>query len=375
MSSLFKQKVGSKRPRSSIDDKDEPQAKRSKIMDKPNEKIIDILKDLAITERNAGEQFKAKAYRKAIDTISKLDYPINSGKEAQKLSGIGAKIAKKIDEILESGTLKKRDTALSDSKTIAINELCQVSGIGPSFAKRIYTENSIDSINSLQEAVQNSKIKLNRHQSVGLKYFTEFEKRVPRGEISKLENIVKFVANSIDSSLHIDVCGSYRRGRSESGDIDILLTHPHTSSKCSEDYHFLSKLISRLEKLKIITDTMSLGKTKFTGVCILPDSDQKYQPHLHRRMDIRFICFDSYFTALLYYTGSDHFNNQMRTKANENGFTLNEYQLVRFKDQKGKLKKGTKAEEKDKIVIPVQSEREIFDAIGMPYVEPKERDY
>lgn len=48
-------------------------------------------------------------------------------------------------------------------------------------------------------------------------------------------------------------------------------------------------------------------------------------PPTHRRIDIRLIPFDQYFFGILYFTGSDEFNRQMRSHALEKGFTLNEY--------------------------------------------------
>ncbi|VDI55372.1 DNA polymerase beta, partial [Mytilus galloprovincialis] len=39
------------------------------------------------------------------------------------------------------------------------------------------------------------------------------------------------------------------------------------------------------------------------------------------------IPFDQYYCALLYFTGSDVFNKNMRAHALEKGFTLNEYTL------------------------------------------------
>lgn len=60
------------------------------------------------------------------------------------------------------------------------------------------------------------------------------------------------------------------------------------------------------------------------GVCVLPTSEGS-PPPTHRRIDIRLIPFDQYYFGILYFTGSDQFNRQMRSHALEKGFTLNEY--------------------------------------------------
>lgn len=72
-----------------------------------NKHITEILVKLAEIEKNRGEVYKAKAYRKSVASLEHLDYPIQSGEDAKLLDGVGEKIAKKIDEIIESGKLNK----------------------------------------------------------------------------------------------------------------------------------------------------------------------------------------------------------------------------------------------------------------------------
>ncbi len=51
---------------------------------------------------------------------------------------------------------------------------------------------------------------------------------------------------------------------------------------------------------------------------------------IHHRIDIRIFPYDEYFCALLYFTGNDAFNIDLRKDALQNGFTLNEYCLKRI---------------------------------------------
>ena len=46
-----------------------------------------------------------------------------------------------------------------------------------------------------------------------------------------------------------------------------------------------------------------------------------------RRLDIRLLPYDQYYSGILYFTGSDQFNKAMRAHAIEQGFTLNEYSI------------------------------------------------
>lgn len=56
-----------------------------------------------------------------------------------------------------------------------------------------------------------------------------------------------------------------RRGKSESGDIDVLLTHPNfiSSKNNKKQNNLLKNVVQVLETCGLITETLSLGETKF----------------------------------------------------------------------------------------------------------------
>lgn len=58
----------------------------------------------------------------------------------------------------------------------------------------------------------------------------------------------------------------YRRGKKESGDIDVLVTHQDFLSaniNKKQKNNMLKNLITVLENCNLITETLSLGDTKF----------------------------------------------------------------------------------------------------------------
>jgi len=72
-----------------------------------------LFTELADYERNVSKNiYKYNAYRKAAGTLSALSERIKNGEEAKKLPGIGIKIAKKIDEFLQTGKLQKLEDVL-----------------------------------------------------------------------------------------------------------------------------------------------------------------------------------------------------------------------------------------------------------------------
>ena len=85
--------------------------------------------------------------------------------------------------------------------------------------------------------------KLSHAQKIGLRHFEDFEKRIPRGEIDEIIDKVGKSVDALDSNYKLIVCGSYRRGAESSGDIDILLTHPHYQTSAKKHADFLHRRV------------------------------------------------------------------------------------------------------------------------------------
>ncbi|XP_024886623.1 DNA polymerase beta-like [Temnothorax curvispinosus] len=324
----------------------------------PNQDLCDFLSELADYERNVNKNvFKYNAYRKAAGTLGALTERVKSGEEAKKLPGIGAKIAKKIDEFLQTGKLQKLEDIKKDDTNVAISLLARVSGIGPAKAREL-----VDAGVKTLEDLKKHQDKLTHHQKLGLKYFDDFEKKIPRAEIAQIEKILKSAIKELDRAYFVTICGSYRRCKEESGDIDVLVTHPDYTSKARDEKKkavSLKAIVECLEKKRLITDTISLGSTKFMGVCRLPEDESKP----FRRLDIRLTFYDQYYCAILYFTGSDLFNKNMRAHALEKKYTLNEYALKRLTAE------GCPGEAEK-----ITSEEDVFKFLDLPYKEPKDRN-
>lgn len=133
--------------------------------DNMNGDFCDFLMELADFEKNVTRNIhKYNAYRKAAGVLAAHGKRIESGDEAKKLSGIGDKISKKIDEFLQTGKLKKLENIHQDEEAQAINLLARVSGIGPVKAADL-VRSGIKTIDDLRK----NENKLNHHQILGLK--------------------------------------------------------------------------------------------------------------------------------------------------------------------------------------------------------------
>uniref|UniRef100_A0A3B5L4F9 DNA polymerase n=1 Tax=Xiphophorus couchianus TaxID=32473 RepID=A0A3B5L4F9_9TELE len=329
-------------------------SKRKAPQESLNEGITDFLVELANYEKNVNRAIhKYNAYRKAASTIAKYPNKIKNGEEAKKLDGVGAKIAEKIDEFLQTGKLRKLEKIRNDDTSSSINFLTRVTGIGPAAARK-FVEEGVKTLDDLKKVEH----KLNHHQKIGLKYFEEFEKRIPRVEMEKMEVLILGELKKIDPEYIGTICGSYRRGAASSGDIDILLTHPSYTSQTEKQPKLLHAVVDHLESVGFVTDTLSKGDTKFMGVCQL-NLFFLIQSFL---IFARLIPKDQYYCGVLYFTGSDIFNKNMRTHALEKGFTLNEYTIRPL---------GVTGMAGEPLLV--DSERDIFEYIQYRYREPKDR--
>lgn len=322
-----------------------------KAKNSENQSLVNNFQKLSLvfaTDPKAG--FKLKALKKVIPQIVSHDFPIVSGDHAKScLHGVGKGFADRIDEILETGTLKEL-VEDDDDEVTAVEQLSRVTGIGPTNAKKLYEENGISTIEELREAVSRGDVELTHHRAIGLKYLEQFEQRIPAAEVKKAETLLLKAVGKIDPKLILTICGSYRRGCPSCGDVDVLITHPEAKTEGT----YLTQLVDTLKEIGFLIDHLTeSGNKKYMGVCRVVS--------VARRIDIRFVDYASYYAALMYFTGSKHFNIAVRRRALEMGYSLNEYGLH-------------EADDESKTPIPVDSEKEIFDLLGIDYVAPTDRD-
>jgi len=225
-----------------------------------------------------------------------------------------------------------------------------------------WKKNSILDINLKQKLENETKqlCKIHKSTLIGLKYFHDITQKIPREEIQKAETILTRVAEHMNKDLKVMLCGSYRRGRDKSGDVDCCLFHP--TIKTQEDiksnkYNILANFVEMLINIDFVIDQLDMGLQKFMGLCMIKQNNKKQ--NVARRLDIRFMPYESYGSAILYFTGSANFNTDIRKIALSKGYSLSEF---------GFKKKS------DNILIPCATEEDVFKFLNIPYKTPKERD-
>ncbi|XP_051655951.1 DNA polymerase lambda isoform X1 [Manacus candei] len=323
-----------------------------------NQCITEKLEVLAKAYSVQGDKWRALGYTKAINALKSYHKPVTSYQEACKIPGIGKRMAEKILEILESGHLRKLDHI---SESVPVLELfSNIWGAGVKTAQMWYQQGfrTLDDIRT--------KATLTSQQAVGLKHYTDFLERMPREEAAQIEQTVRQAALALKPGLVCVACGSYRRGKPTCGDVDVLVTHPDGQSHRG----VFNKLLDSLHRSGFLTDDLvsqedNGEQKKYLGVCRLPGPAQR-----HRRLDIIVVPYSEFACALLYFTGSAHFNRSMRALAKTKGMSLSEHALSSavVRGHGGvKVSAGH--------TLPTPTERDVFVQLGLPYREPSERDW
>ena len=312
------------------------------------EQILEILNVLRQKSTAEGDKFRAIAFSKAIKAIEKIP-AVQSIADITGVPGIGSGVKDRVAEVFETGHLQEAEDAKEDYSLEAYNTLQEVQGIGPVKARDLITKHGIKTIAALRSAAAANPELLTHAQTVGLLYIDDLKKRIPRLEMEKHE---AYVRHLLPKEFEMVVVGSYRRGLPNSGDFDVMITSRHLSDLVAAS-HF-QQFIDLLSNEGYLRGEFARGEHKFMGVCKLP----RYQTHRH--VDLLLCKPEEYWYTILYFTGSDVFNVSMRRYALSKGYSLSEHGLKRVRDG---------------VPLPpvMDSEKAIFDFLGLEYVNPPSR--
>lgn len=372
-------------------------------------------------ESNKAKQlkFKIKNYKKWVQEVKNFRDQKTKIDNIQDINNLGLKggLLKKLIEIYNSNEISDNLILLEiiktnknpelNTETEEISKLTSVHDIGHSTAKKLYSKgvtldkllnewttlinndesySELNFINgTIQQKVSKEKTKvlskiygfnkdkilkkfintkylkhLTYYQLVAIKYYEDIKQRIDRSEIDLFKNAIDKLVEMLDPNLIAVICGSYRRECSNSGDIDILLTHTNVKTKeelNNLQYNYLGELVRVLNHLGIICDNLSEGEFKYMGMCRL--NTNIFKSPYARRLDIKFVYYNSFVPELLHFTGSGDINKQMRLKAIKMNMFLSETGLYTNKD---------KEEE-----IICYEEKEIFKKLKIKYLKPKDR--
>ena len=311
-----------------------------------NRPIAQVFSEIADLLEIKGENtFKIRAYRSAADTIAAWADPVARMDERQlhELPGIGKDLAKKIRELVDTGTCRfHQDLLLEFPPTIL--DLLRLQGVGPKTVALLYSALNIRSVDELVAAAHAGRLRElkgmgPKKEALILKAVVERQKDAGRHLLSDTTTIaaelVAYLRQQAPTA-ELTAVGSLRRGCETCGDIDILAVGAHAT------------LMEQFVACPHVERVLGQGDTK-SSVRIAGG----YQA------DLRLVPAESRGAAMQYFTGSKAHNVLLRDRAIQQGLKLNEYGLFRVDDDSR---------------VAGETEEGIYEALGMAWVPPELRE-
>ncbi len=313
-----------------------------------NQELARILHDIAVLLDIKGEsRFRVVAYEEAARRIENWPEPIEDVWKNGKLEdipGIGPSIASKIAEYLATGRMTYFEELTREIPPELI-ELTEVPGVGPKIARLLYEQLGIRTVEDLEKAVQEKKlrnlprlgVKSEEKIAKGLEMYRRKTGRMLLGQALPLvESIVALLKERTGVS-KISPAGSVRRMKETIGDIDILVAARNPRP-----------IMDAFVTLPQVREVLARGDTKSSIVT-----------HEGIQVDLRVVEEECFGAALQYFTGSKAHNIKLREIALKKGFKVNEYGIFRLDTNER---------------VGGEREEDIYEILGMEWIPPELRE-
>ncbi|MBJ6748944.1 DNA polymerase/3'-5' exonuclease PolX [Geomonas anaerohicana] len=312
-----------------------------------NREIARMFDEIAdIMEIRQDNVFKIRAYRRAALNLEGLnrDLAQMSHKELLEIPGIGADLAARIEEYLQTGTTAHYDQ-LKKEVPAGVFTLLAVPDLGPKTAKAIYEALQITSLEELEQAAREHRlsgikgIKEKTEENIlkGIQAVKRGRERQPLGRMLPAAEELVAALKQMAPLERIEVAGSIRRRRDSIKDIDIVATSPDPAS-----------VMEAFLNLTQVHDVIMRGPTR-ASVTIREGV----------QVDLRVVEPASYGAALAYLTGSQAHNVRLREMAQKRGLKINEYGIFR---------------EEDNVRLGGENEEDVYRLLDLPFVPPVLRE-
>src|SRR5215475_10941883 len=281
------------------------------------EDIASVLEKIAtLLELKDENPFKIRAYTNAARAIETFGANVSNFQDegaVAKIPGIGKSIALKIKELAETGSLKYFQE-LSAEFPPGILELFSLPGLGAKKIKVLYDRLGISSIDQLQNACEQGRIaELSGFgETTQQKLCEAIARRAAHvgsfqfGQVAAEAEALRADLAAHEAALQVDIAGSYRRRKEIVHDLDLLVA---TNEPEAITRFFVSH--------PLVESVIAQGPTK---------SSVRLRSGV--QCDLRVVKTAEYPFALAYFTGNKEHNIEMRSRALQRGWTLNEYRLA-----------------------------------------------
>jgi DNA polymerase (family 10) len=324
-----------------------------------NREVAKILRQTAhLLEIDGAIIGRYRSYEKVAELLDSMHERIEDiatdEVKLKELPGIGEKMAAHIHEILKTGDYSLRQKLLKKYPPTLL-DLLEVHSLGPKRVALLWKKFKVATVDGLEKLAREGKLrdlpgfgeKSEQNILKGSEQFKHlsgsgrFRLNVADEEAQKLTAYIAKAGQAVES---VTPAGSLRRGKETIGDLDLLVTmRPgHDNQKD------IDAVAEHILKYPEIDRELAHGENK---VSFLLNSGVQ--------VDVRLLEKKSFGAALLYFTGSKEHNVALRGRANEMGWTLNEYALTTLKGGR---------------IVASKTEEEIYAKLKLAYIEPELRE-
>ncbi|KAM5356372.1 hypothetical protein ACJ41O_003018 [Fusarium nematophilum] len=344
----------------------------------PNGPFVEALTEVRTIRRLHGDEVGVRAYSTSIATVAAYPYLLNGSK------GCGDKIAELWHQWKETGHLAEVGEADADPMVSVLKLFYNIWGVGDTTAREFYRKGWRD----LDDVVEYGWHSLSRAQQIGVKYYDEFQLKIPRDEVASIGAAILKHAREIDPGFELVIVGGYRRGKQQSGDVDVVLSHRDES----QTLRVVEKVVTSLETARLITHTLTLSVhnsergqrplgwkgegTKGSGfdtldkaMVVWQDPSQKDAPH--RRVDIIISPWKTAGCAVMGWSGGTTFQRDVRRYCKKKGLKFDSSGIRRRAD--GMWVDLERSSTGDGAPDMETAERRVFEGLGLPWRPPEER--
>ncbi len=324
-------------------------------MQTDNKSIANILYETAdLLEVAAEDSFRVRSYRRAAEAIEGHDQQLSDIYQDQKallaIPGIGKSMATNIRDIFTLGKLPLHEEMLQRFRPSML-ELLKISGLGPKTIKLIWDAFQVCDVEGVAKLASEGKLRelprlSEKSEQKILKSIESYRQLTGRFLLDVADQIAeKMIAllSKLPGVEKVTPAGSLRRGRETVGDLDLLVT-----GKCCNSESQRDKVIEEIVNFPGILEVLAKGENKVS-----------VKLRSGMQVDVRILPPESFGAALQYFTGSKNHNVTLRQRALKQGYTLNEYGLVRMEDEER---------------VAGKTEEEIYQKLGLAWIPPELRE-
>jgi DNA polymerase (family 10) len=318
------------------------------------EEVAAALDEIGTLLELKGENaFRTGAYHNGARAVAQIEGDLKQLIAEGKLGevrGIGEALCQKITTLVETGTLPYLEDLRKQIPT-GLVAMLKLPGVGPKKVKTLYDQLGIDDFDKLREACEDGRVaklksfgeKTQANILQGIAFVGQVGQRVRIDEALPLAELMIGQVRKFPGVIRSAVCGSIRRRRESSKDIDLLVSTDGDPTP----------IMDAFVKLPQVVQVTGQGDTKASVVVAVGAG----QDRVVLNSDLRVVTDEQFPFALHYFTGSKDHAVAMRSRAQQHGMRLNEYAL----------KQGEKS-------IYCEDEAAIFKALGLEYIEPELRE-